>query len=350
MKTIYHNGRVYTGAPAPAQAFVVENGRFVYAGSDAGALALRRPGDETVDLGGQFVCPGFNDSHMHLLEYGYLLRMPQLAAHTGSLADMLECMRAFLAQHPRPDGGWLVGRGWNQDLFADDVFLKALSNTSIYVVFVVPVSILLSLVIAVLIHNAARGKAIFQTLYFLPYVTSVIAIGIVWSWIFNSNYGLLNYFLSLFGIDAIPWLNDPQYALAALIIFSIWKSLAFNILIFLSGLSSISQDIYQAARIDSTPQMRVFFKITVPQLRPIIVYAFLMGLINAFKVYNEVFSLFQSKAGPANSAITVVYYIYDKFYNSGDYGVASAAAVVLFIIILVLTMVQKFIAKEKEAA
>ncbi len=237
-----------------------------------------------------------------------------------------------------------------QDLFADDVFLKALSNTSIYVVFVVPVSILLSLVIAVLIHNAARGKAIFQTLYFLPYVTSVIAIGIVWSWIFNSNYGLLNYFLSLFGIDAIPWLNDPQYALAALIIFSIWKSLAFNILIFLSGLSSISQDIYQAARIDSTPQMRVFFKITVPQLRPIIVYAFLMGLINAFKVYNEVFSLFQSKAGPANSAITVVYYIYDKFYNSGDYGVASAAAVVLFIIILVLTMVQKFIAKEKEAA
>ena len=204
-----------------------------------------------------------------------------------------------------------------QDLFADDVFLKALSNTSIYVVFVVPVSILLSLVIAVLIHNAARGKAIFQTLYFLPYVTSVIAIGIVWSWIFNSNYGLLNYFLSLFGIDAIPWLNDPQYALAALIIFSIWKSLAFNILIFLSG---------------------------------IIVYAFLMGLINAFKVYNEVFSLFQSKAGPANSAITVVYYIYDKFYNSGDYGVASAAAVVLFIIILVLTMVQKFIAKEKEAA
>lgn len=119
MKTIYHNGRVYTGAPAPAQAFVVENGRFVYAGSDAGALALRRPGDETVDLGGQFVCPGFNDSHMHLLEYGYLLRMPQLAAHTGSLADMLECMRAFLAQHPRPAGGWLVGRGWNQDLFAD---------------------------------------------------------------------------------------------------------------------------------------------------------------------------------------------------------------------------------------
>ena len=237
-----------------------------------------------------------------------------------------------------------------QDLFADKVFVKALTNTGMYVLFVVPISIMISLVIAVLINNAARAKGLFQTLYFLPYVTSVIAIGIVWSWIFNSSYGLLNYILGFFGIPAIPWLNEPKYALWALIIFSIWKSLAFNILIFLSGLQSIPAEIYQAARIDSTPQLRVFFKITVPQIRPIIVYSFLIGLINAFKVYNEVFSLFQSKAGPANSAITVVYYIYDKFYNSGNYGLASAAAVVLFVIILVLTMVQKAITREKEAA
>ena len=236
------------------------------------------------------------------------------------------------------------------DLFSDDVFLKSLANTSLYVVFVVPVSILLSLVLAVLINDTVRARPVFQTIYFLPYVTSVIAIGIVWSWIFNSNYGLLNYILSLFGIEAIPWLNDPHYALPALIIFSIWKSLAFNILIFLAGLQSISPDIYQAARIDSTPRTRVFFKITVPKLRPILVYAFLMGLINAFKVYNEVFSLFQGDAGPANSAITVVYYIYDKFYNSNDYGVASAAAVVLFVIILALTMIQRFVTRDKEAA
>ena len=236
------------------------------------------------------------------------------------------------------------------ELFSDDVFVKALTNTSIYVVFVVPVSIILSLVLAVLINDTVRAKPVFQTIYFLPYVTSVIAIGIVWSWIFNSNYGLLNYILSFFGIPSIPWLNDPRYALAALIIFSIWKSLAFNILIFLAGLQSISPEIYQAARIDSTPRTRVFFKITVPQLKPILVYAFLMGLINAFKVYNEVFSLFQSKAGPANSAITDVYYIYDKFYNSNDYGVASAAAVVLFVIILALTMLQRAVTRDKEAA
>lgn len=236
-----------------------------------------------------------------------------------------------------------------RDLFEDDTFIKALKNTGIYVLFVVPTSIILSLVIAVLINNTAKARGFFQTLYFLPYVTSVIAIGIVWSWIFNSNYGLLNYFLGFFGIEPIPWLNDPDYALWALIIFSIWKSMAFNILIFLSGLSLIPQDIYQAARIDSTPRLRVFLRITVPQLRPIIIYAFLMGFINAFKVYNEVFSLFQGKAGPADSAITVVYYIYDKFYNSADYGVASAAAVVLFIIIMALTLLQRVITREKEA-
>ena len=292
--------------------------------------------------------------HFRLRDFkGYLYLMPALIILLVFTAYPL--FKAFLMSF-QEDYSIINGSydGINlenyRELFEDDDFLKALTNTSIYVVFVVPISIVLSLVVAVLINNCGkRSKGIFQTLYFLPYVTSVIAIGIVWSWIFNSNYGLLNYFLSFFGIDPIPWLNEPDYALPALIIFSIWKSMAFNILIFLSGLSMISQDIYQAARIDSTPRLRVFFRITVPQLKPIIVYAFMMGFINAFKVYNEVFSLFQGKAGPADSAITVVYYIYDKFYNSADYGVASAAAVVLFIIIMVLTMIQRYVTRDKEA-
>lgn len=240
-----------------------------------------------------------------------------------------------------------IGLGNYRELFADKVFRKALTNTSIYVVFVVPCSILLSLFIAVLLNSKIRCKGLFQTLYFLPYVTSVIAIGIVWSWIFNSNYGLLNYILSWFGIEAVPWLNSSDYALAALIIFSIWKSMAFDILIFLAGLQTISPDLYNAARVDATPKWRVFTKITIPGISPMIAYAFIMGMINAFKVYNEVFSLFKSSAGPANSAITVVYYIYDKFYNSADYGVASAAAVVLFVIILVLTMIQRAVSDRK---
>ncbi len=225
-------------------------------------------------------------------------------------------------------------------LFSDPAFGKSLRNTAIYVVCVVPASIMLSLLFAVLINSCKKTKALFQTIYFLPYVTSVIAIGIVWRWMFNSNYGLINYFLSIFGIEPIQWLNLPKYAMPALIIFAIWKSMAFNILIFLAGLQTIPEDLYRAARIDSTPRLRVFTRITVPQLAPMIVYSSVIGMIGAFKVYNEVFSLFGGNAGPANSAMTIVYYIYDKFYNSYKYGVAAAGSVVLFLIILAFTQIQ----------
>ena len=236
-----------------------------------------------------------------------------------------------------------------KELFSDATFLAALKNTGIYVIFVVPISVVLSLIIAVFINDVVRGKAIFQTLYFRPYVTSVIAIGLVWRWMFNSNYGLINSILNLFGLESIEWLNLPKYAMPALIIFSVWKSLAFNILIFLSGLQTIPQDIYRAARVDSTPKIRVFFRLTVPQMKPIIVYAFMMGFISAFKVYNEVYSLFGgTRAGPANSAITVVYYIYAKFYNSYRYGIASAAAVVLFVIIFVFTMIERYVTRDRD--
>jgi multiple sugar transport system permease protein len=256
---------------------------------------------------------------------------------------------SFLGDYSIINGSYKsIGFDNYKALFADPDFAMSLKNTTIYVVCVVPVSIMLSLIIAVLINSCKKTKALFQTIYFLPYVTSVIAIGIVWRWMFNSNYGLINYFLGLFGIDPVQWLNLPQYAMPALIIFAIWKSMAFNILIFLAGLQTIPEDIYRAARIDSTPRLRVFTRITVPQLAPMIVYSSVIGMIGAFKVYNEVFSLFQGKAGPANSAITIVYYIYDKFYNSYKYGVAAAGSVVLFLIILALTQIQLRVTGEKK--
>ncbi len=232
-------------------------------------------------------------------------------------------------------------------LLGDKVFRKALVNTVIYVLFVVPLSTILSLLLAVVLNGRIKFKKLFQTIFFLPYVTSVIAVGIAWSWIFHSKYGLINYFLSLLGIKAVPWLNSPSTAMVALIIFSIWKDLAFNIIIFLAGLQNIDPQYYQAARVDAAPRWRVFTRITVPMISPMIVYALIMGFISSFKVYNEVYALFGGNAGPANSAITVVYYIYDKFYGNWDFGVASAAAVVLFLIILILTLVQLKISKSK---
>ena len=232
-----------------------------------------------------------------------------------------------------------------QKVLSDKTFHKALTNTTIYAVVVVPCSIILSLLIAAMINGTKKTKGLFQTIYFLPYVTSVIAIGIVWSWIYNSRYGLLNSIIGFFGFEPIEWLNKPKYALPALIIFAVWKSMAFNIMVFLAGLQTIPKEIYDAAKVDSTPRWRVFLRITVPGIAPMIVYSYIMGIIGAFKVYNEVYSLYGGKAGPANSAITVVYYIWQKFYQSFKYGEAAAAAVILFFIILAFTMVQKLVRK-----
>lgn len=282
---------------------------------------------------------------------GYLYLLPSMFIMLAfTIYPLIRAfIMSFLGDYSIINGSYTsIGFENYKTLLTDKDFILSLRNTAIYVVCVVPASIFLSLVIAVLINNCTRFKAVFQTIYFLPYVTSVIAIGIVWRWMFNSNYGLINYFLGLFGIEPVQWLNLPQYAMPALIIFAIWKSMAFNILIFLAGLQTIPEDIYRAARIDSTPRLRVFTKITVPSLAPMIVYSSVIGMIGAFKVYNEVFSLFQGKAGPANSAMTIVYYVYDKFYNSYKYGVAAAGSVVLFLIILVLTQIQLRVTGEKK--
>ena len=232
-------------------------------------------------------------------------------------------------------------------LLKDGVFHQALSNTFIYVLFVVPISVSVSLALAVLLNSKIKLKDFFQTVYFLPYVTSAVAMGIVFGWIFHSKYGLVNHVLGLLGAQPVQWLNHPIFALTTLILFSIWKSLAFIIIIFLAGLQTIGQQYYQAARVDSATRWRVFSRITVPLLSPIIAYALVIELINSFKVYAEVYALFGGRPGPANSAITVVYYIYQQFYVNWNFGLASAAAVVLFLIILIFTLLQLRLAKRR---
>jgi multiple sugar transport system permease protein len=232
-------------------------------------------------------------------------------------------------------------------LLRDSVFHKALSNTFLYVLFVVPISVSVSLVLAVMLNTKIKFQSFFQTVYFLPYVTSAVALGIVFGWIFHSKYGLVNNVLGMLGVAPIQWLNQPNMALTTLIIFSVWKSLAFNIIIFLAGLQTIGAQYYQAARVDAANRWRVFRRITVPLLSPIIAYALVIELINSFKVYTEVYALFGGKPGPANSAMTVVYYIYQQFYVNWNFGLASAAAVVLFSIILLFTLLQLALAKRR---
>ena len=243
-----------------------------------------------------------------------------------------------------------VGTGFGLSTFkfvlSDPNFQKALLNTFFIVVIAVPVSMVIALAIALLLNSGIKASKFFQAIYFLPYVTSVIAIGIVWSWLFHSDFGYINQFLSMFGIEPIQWLNDPNMAIWALIIFNIWSGLAFKIVIFLSGLQNIDPQYYKAAQVDGTPKWKVFTRITLPLLSPTVFFLTITSVIGSFKVYNEVFALFGGKPGPANSCMTVVYYIYDMFYGSSQVHKAAAASIILFVIILIITGIQMLVSKK----
>lgn len=225
-------------------------------------------------------------------------------------------------------------------IFNDAQFWLAIRNTFIFVLGVVPTSIVLSLGIALMLNKISFLSGFFRSIYFLPFVTSTVAISIVWSWIYHGRYGLMNYFLAQFGIDPIAFLTNPDYAMLALVVMAVWRGLGFNIILFLVGLNNIDENYYAAAKIDGAKEMGRFFNITVPLLGPTTFLVSVMGVINSFKVFDEVYALFQSRPGPARSALTVVYYIFQKFYEENQFGIAAAAGIVLFLIILVFTLIQ----------
>lgn len=231
------------------------------------------------------------------------------------------------------------------EIFNDPSFFQAIGNTFLFVLGVVPISIILSLFIAVMLNRIKWLSDFFRSIYFLPFVTSTVAISIVWNWLYHTRYGLINYLLSFIGVDPIAWLTDPNWAMPALIIMSIWKGLGYNIILFLVGINNIDEMYYRAARIDGADSWKQFTQITVPLLSPYILLVSIIGVINSFKVFTEVYSLFSGRPGPAGSALTMVFYIYEKFYTEFQYGVATAAGIVLFLIILVFTLLQRWVSK-----
>ncbi|MBE3562146.1 MAG: sugar ABC transporter permease [Hydrogenibacillus schlegelii] len=193
-------------------------------------------------------------------------------------------------------------------LLHDPEFHLALRNTGIFVLGVVPASVALSLGIALLLYRPIPLRSFFRTVYFLPTVTSVVAVAVVWRWIFHTDYGLFNYGLSLLGLEPVRWLTDPRWALPALILFAIWKSLGYNVVLFLAGLTNIPETYHLAARLDHAGAWRRFWSITFPLLWPTTFFVSIVSIIGAFKVFDEVYALFGGSPGPLSSALTLVYY------------------------------------------
>jgi len=228
-------------------------------------------------------------------------------------------------------------------LFKDPYFLNGLKNTALYVFTVVPVSTALSILFAYLLNKKLRLNPLFQTAFFLPLVTSVIAVGLAWKWIFSFDYGVFNFLLSRFGVEPINWLNNPNYSLWAIIIYGIWSYLPFTIILLLAGLQNINPLYATAAAVDGASKARIFFRITLPLLAPTVGLVLIINTISASKVFDELFPLFNGKPGAAYNLYTVVYYIYEVFYVKFRLGQAGAAAVILFLIVLIFTLVQLYL-------
>ncbi len=230
-------------------------------------------------------------------------------------------------------------------VLSDEKFTSALRNTVLYVLFVVPVSTAIALFFANLLNKKLYASAIFQTAFFMPLVTSVTAVGLIWRLMYNQQYGIINWVLSKFGIEKIGWVTQSKWSLAALIIFGIWNILPFTIIILLSGLQNINPMFYTAAKVDGAKPAHIFFRITVPLLSPTIFLVCIVNTISCFKVFSELYPLFNGKPGPYYNLFTVVYYIRYAMMEKRKYGYAAAAAMVLFLCILIVTLIELLLKK-----
>ncbi|MCK9860072.1 sugar ABC transporter permease [Paenibacillus sp. ATY16] len=229
-----------------------------------------------------------------------------------------------------------IGLGNYKELFHDPAILEALKNNLLYTVMTVPIPIAIALVLAVVINNSVFLKSYFKVVFFIPYISSIIAIAAVWSALLHPSLGPINQLLMQLGIDAPPkWLVDPKTSLLSIAIIGTWASLGYTIIIYTAGLTNISNEIYEASEIDGASPLKKFFRITVPLLRPTTFFLAITMLIGSFKVFDIISYL--TEGGPNNSSTVLVYRIYEEGFRNYDMGYASAISWLLFAIIGIIT-------------
>lgn len=223
-------------------------------------------------------------------------------------------------------------------LFSDPLFWTALRNTAYYTIGSVVPSVVLSLLLAVAVNQKIRGVVIFRTLFFLPVISPPVAIAILWGWLYNAQYGLIDAVLNRIGLSPIQWLSEPSTAMPAIIIMSIWSGLGYNMVLFLAGLQGIPQELYDAAKIDGANRWVLFRHVTVPLLSPTTFFIMVLAMISAFQLFDYVYIM--TNGGPMYSTMSIVLYIYQMAFQNFKMGYASALAYVLFVIIALVTFVQ----------
>lgn len=227
----------------------------------------------------------------------------------------------------------------------DDIFWKALWNTVKYTLYSVPPDIVIALVLAVLLNQQLRGMRIFRLAYFIPVVTSGALVAIVWRWLYQPR-GIINGLLMEIGLEPQRWLSDPDLVLPSIAAMAVWKHVGFNMLILLAGLQSIPNEIEEAARLDGAGPFRIFFNITLPLLRPVLVLCTILTTIGSFQMFDAAYVM--TGGGPFYASTTLVYYIYLRAFDQYQMGYGATIAFVLFLIILVVTLIQRRVLRGDE--
>ena len=220
------------------------------------------------------------------------------------------------------------------DLLTSEDFWLILKNTIVYAVSVTVFATFIPLILASIIKNKILGKEIYKTAYFLPFITPMIVVAMVWQWIFDLNICIINYILK----SNLQWLYDSNLAMPALIFVSVWKLIGYNMIIFISGFSTINEQVYEAAKIDGANSKKIFLSITIPLLSPTIFFVLLITTISSFQVFDLIYLMTQG--GPENSTNILVYWLYKNAFEFFNIGKASAIAYILFVFILTLTIIQ----------
>lgn len=225
-------------------------------------------------------------------------------------------------------------------LFADPEVWQATLNTLKYTIISVPIGVILSLVVAVLLNANIKGKTIYRVIYFLPVVSAPAAIAMVWKWLYNSEYGLFNYLLSLVGIKGPSWLSDPKLSLLSVIIVGIWSVLGYNMIILLAGLQEIPKTFYEAAEIDGAGPIRRFFSITFPLVSPTMFFVVITSIIGGLQIFDLIFMMVDRTNAALQSTQSLVYLFYKYSFVINDKGYGSTIVTLLLAIILIITVIQ----------
>ena len=268
--------------------------------------------------------------------------LPVLAALALSLTDF--------DIYALADGGNLrfVGLGNYLGLMRNPLFWQALGNTFYFVLVGVPLSIVASLGAALLLQSRlARFKPFFRTSFFAPVVTTVVAVAVIWRYLFHTRYGLVNWALSGLGIDPVDWLGDPHWAMPTIILFAVWKNFGYNMIIFIAGLQAIPEDLYEAARIDGAGAWAQLRHVTLPLLGPVLLLVGILTMAGYFQLFAEPYVMTQG--GPLESTVSVLYLMYEQGFKWWNLGNASAVAFILFVLMAGITSGLLWLAKRRGA-